>query len=1101
MTSPYCFFRQSTRWHFFTLLGGLALASISSGQTAPATSTTEKNSAVTTKNSPPLEEDALLLSPFEVNSGRDEGFIAASALAGGRLSLELKDVPVAYSVITREFIDALGITDLNQAAEWTTNSMKFYDGQGGGDTFNITAPITTRGVGGNTGLRQRNFFVYFAPMDSYAIERYDFGRGPNQVLFGNGTVGGTSVSMTKRARFDRTRESIELTAGSWDNYRTVVDVNHPVTKRLAVRAAAVWGDRNGWRSGESESTKGLFLTTTYKLTPKTEVRLEGEIGKQSRRTPYSELFDNLTGWDGVSVFAGVMTDAIRNGTTPTAGGNLLTFTGEPQGVDRRGSNYFIYNPASDPNTVFSYQNDPFTRGGGATARTPIAGLLQVGTTSLGTSGASILNSRDVPETRFGTALSRSKFFMPSREFTLAPPEPTIVQRFKDVQLTLSHQFGDNVFVEVAGDINRVFNRRNLIEGGFRTTFIDINQRLPNGANNPNYLQPYVDAQYRLSQSEINAESVRGAVAYVKDLGKWGNYSFNLMGGLTHRYAGVRNQFLQTGLQADHRQWANGGVGIRLRQYWNQPSIYPVPPTSIAYVDPITPANSRTINPFWAQDVTSFNNANDADEDYNYVLGAMNAKFFKGRLVLLAAVRKDVSQQEVRYTDLPGDYPLDWNGNSIRFRPEAPADWSSLTYTPKNAAGVATGPATIASVRPRVGNNQLNDPLPQYASDRFQDDYNPPVVEARRQTPSVGTVFHATKWMSFSANYAKAFAFNASAAPDPNNQLLPAVQGKGWDAAVRFSLLQGKLNASVGYYSNEEFGNYIDPNAVTGNINGLYNSNALGDVSSDGRTIRNANNISGVVRDTRTRIVDGYEFEVIANLTKGWRVSANYALPKVWQKEFAPITRAYVAKNADLFVQILNDAGGVVGADGVAVLHPNTALRGIDAQNAVNAYNGIYTNLRNFLPDMQIADFQPIVNVFTDYTFQSTRLKGLRVGLGVNYRGKKVLGYRGSDSIVDPANPAAAIDDPTVDGHHAVWAPEYYTVTATAGYRWRLKDSKEVSVNLRVANLLDNDDIIYTGGTTNRPRDGNYNSPARAAVPSLYAYLQPLSFSITATLKM
>src|SRR4051812_18615645 len=56
--------------------------------------------------------EPVMLSPFEVSTERDTGFVASSALAGGRLNLELKDVPAAYSVITRDFIDAIGITNL-----------------------------------------------------------------------------------------------------------------------------------------------------------------------------------------------------------------------------------------------------------------------------------------------------------------------------------------------------------------------------------------------------------------------------------------------------------------------------------------------------------------------------------------------------------------------------------------------------------------------------------------------------------------------------------------------------------------------------------------------------------------------------------------------------------------------------------------------------------------------------------------------------------------------------------------------------------------------------------------------------------------------------
>ena len=47
---------------------------------------------------------AVVLSPFSVNTSKDDGFVATSSLAGGRLASDLKDTPVAYSVITKEFL-------------------------------------------------------------------------------------------------------------------------------------------------------------------------------------------------------------------------------------------------------------------------------------------------------------------------------------------------------------------------------------------------------------------------------------------------------------------------------------------------------------------------------------------------------------------------------------------------------------------------------------------------------------------------------------------------------------------------------------------------------------------------------------------------------------------------------------------------------------------------------------------------------------------------------------------------------------------------------------------------------------------------------------
>jgi hypothetical protein len=63
-------------------------------------------------------ESLILLSPFEVNTDQARGFVATSSLAGGRLTGELKYTPVAYSVLTRDFIDAMQPTDLTEMAKW-----------------------------------------------------------------------------------------------------------------------------------------------------------------------------------------------------------------------------------------------------------------------------------------------------------------------------------------------------------------------------------------------------------------------------------------------------------------------------------------------------------------------------------------------------------------------------------------------------------------------------------------------------------------------------------------------------------------------------------------------------------------------------------------------------------------------------------------------------------------------------------------------------------------------------------------------------------------------------------------------------------------------
>ena len=81
-----------------------------------------------------------------------------------------------------------------------------------------------------------------------------------------------------------------------------------------------------------------------------------------------------------------------------------------------------------------------------------------------------------------------------------------------------------------------------------------------------------------------------------------------------------------------------------------------------------------------------------------------------------------------------------------------------------------------------------------------------------------------------------------------------------------------------------------------------------------------------------------------------------------------------------------------------------------------------------------------------------------------------------------------------------------TVTSTFGYLWRF-NGRAVQLNLVINNLL-NDRSIYwttstngTATTAQRPRDGNYNSPARETVPVGFGLKQPINFNVSASWRM
>lgn len=1053
-------------------------------------------SAPTTEAKAPKDGAApVVLSPFEVSSEKDTGFAAASSLAGGRLAGDLRDTPVSYSVITRDFIDALGITDLQSAAEWATSSTLNVDN--GMQNF-FAAPINYTIRGSGNGRPQRNFFPQFNNGDSYNLERYDFGRGPNSILFGNGSLSGVSSATTKRALTNRAAGSAQLSVGSWRNYRATFDVNQPFGEKFAARAAAVWGDSSGWRLKDFEKRKAVFLNTTYRPWRNGELRVEGEYGDNSRQSGFTTLDDRLSGWDGRTVF-----NAPAGATTLPGNANAL-------GIGRRGANYFVIDPVSTSPAIFNYQNDPITLPGGNSTTTPLAGFVQGSLPSFASAGATFLHAVDVPANRFTTAINNSFFRPPSEEFTISPDAPILAQRFKDIQLTFNQRLG-NFHFEVAADFNRA---RSFINGeqnrSSNDTYIDINRVRPDGSANPYFLQPYGDGQLMRGYRQFNYNNVRGAAAYVLET-RFGNFAFNTLGGINRGEDQSDYRYLSVAQGADHRLWGflstPATQNVRVRRYWNQFS-RPIPDPSLApitYVDPnpATRANGP-IQPIWAVDISRRDTESINSSNFKYALASVNAKFFKNRLIVLGAVRKDsYFFRTVQQID-KGDYPLNWDGLTRIMRPAPPADYATLTYRTRDARGNPIGEPQEAAIRPRLAPNGDRDPL--YAKDRFKDDYNPFPVQGTQVTRSVGSVLHLASWLNPSINFAETFNPPGGIVRIDGRQLEPTIS-TGTDYGLRMELFQNKLNLNFTYYRTKEINGAISqdgPNFFTT----LYQANIVGDQSATGRNIRGAGDLPVQYRDIRTRSGDGFEIEVVYNPSRAFRLTGSLSFPKVYESNLYPDVTAYIDKNLPLFRQIARDAGVLVSASDVASVDLSIPInqRSPDATNAQNAFNNIVAFRQNVVTGKRRAQDQPLLNLFADYTLQTGRLKGLRGGLGVRWRDKQIIGSRGADTIANPANPAQAIDDPKVDAYTPVYTPnDYYIVTGTLNYAWRFKNRREVQANLVINNLLNDRGPQYSSiaqtASALRPKNNDYTSPARETVPLTFALKQPISYNLQLTLKM
>jgi outer membrane receptor protein involved in Fe transport len=274
-------------------------------------------------------EKPLVLETFTVNVEKDNGYIATDSLAGGRQASPIRVTPTAMSSITGQFIDDLGLTNLQDVLKWSLSTVPTADRNGfnggsGGGVFNFWS-ISTRGgqsvQGGNPPTK--NYFPLYVISDTYNVDRVEFDQGPNSILFGIGDIGGAVSSYTKVARFDKDFNRFNLSLDNYGGYRGTIDVNQSAGN-LALRVNAVMADEKGWRDGDSHTKLGATLAADWKFNNENS-HLKFEIeGWREKKSIYGATYqDNASLWNG-STNAATWGAAI-----PNQGANPQTTPGAP----------------------------------------------------------------------------------------------------------------------------------------------------------------------------------------------------------------------------------------------------------------------------------------------------------------------------------------------------------------------------------------------------------------------------------------------------------------------------------------------------------------------------------------------------------------------------------------------------------------------------------------------------------------------------------------------------------------------------------------------------------------------------------------------------
>ncbi len=260
------------------------------------------------------EEEPIELSPFEVSAEQQSnGYSTASTLAGNRLNTDLKDLGTSLSVYNTQFLADIGATDSRTLLQYTLGTevggvYGNYSGSGGGTSPNADAsylnPQSTNRVRGLVSAdTTRDLYLTSIPWDSYNVDAVDIQRGPNAILFGQGSAGGVINTRGKQANF-RNFGEFGLRVDEYGSVRASLDLNrHLIDNELALRFATVYNTTEFKQEPAFEDFDRQYLAVRYepkflkKADARTIIKVDAEIGSsRSNRPRNMPPGDRITPW-------------------------------------------------------------------------------------------------------------------------------------------------------------------------------------------------------------------------------------------------------------------------------------------------------------------------------------------------------------------------------------------------------------------------------------------------------------------------------------------------------------------------------------------------------------------------------------------------------------------------------------------------------------------------------------------------------------------------------------------------------------------------------------------------------------------------------------
>ncbi|AJQ47682.1 MULTISPECIES: TonB-dependent siderophore receptor [Pseudomonas] len=211
-------------------------------------------------------------------------YTTGSTNTATKMALSLRETPQSVTVITRKKMDDQNIQNLDDIARTATGITLTKIGTDRSTYYARGFEISDLQYDGIPTNISENYSMDVMSTSNMALyDRVEVVRGANGLMQGTGNPS-AAINLVRKRPTQDFRLGAELGAGSWDNYRSQVDVSGPLTAtgNIRGRAVAYYNNANSYRDGAERDNQLLYLVGEADLNDSTVLTLGATLQKDNQ---------------------------------------------------------------------------------------------------------------------------------------------------------------------------------------------------------------------------------------------------------------------------------------------------------------------------------------------------------------------------------------------------------------------------------------------------------------------------------------------------------------------------------------------------------------------------------------------------------------------------------------------------------------------------------------------------------------------------------------------------------------------------------------------------------------------------------------------------